>query len=489
MKSTSAFPSSASRVRAAAAVVVALGAAACSEPPSQVVRFGAITVVLSADPGEDPFSEATEFAVTVTTDREGDPPKTARAPAGTREIQVPAVQFVATIAIAVEGLDGNLVLSRGTQDSVVPANEPQEVPIVVKRLPGPRRVPNQPTTARSHHLTVPLKDKRTFFVGGCATTVGFPCPAPVAQTEFYDPATAVFLKGPLLPGGRANFGAAVVDARDARDGKEHIFVGCGETAASKADDQIFEIFPGSPPAFVIKLAIGRVGCSLSHLPGTGMLVVAGGRDLAGNSLQTAEMFTPTGVGTAYVAANPPTVQLLVRRAFHSALVLPDGKSILLIGGHDNDPFGSQTTPEVLSQLGSALLPRTVARRRPALFRQPDGTVAIAGVAAAVTVDTDARKVDRYDPVQKVFSLFASLSSPRTDAAAADLGARGIFLAGGKDTAGTALDHAEVVERDKTGVERGKLLETRVGASATPLSDGTVLLVGGRDEPSAERFLP
>ncbi len=452
----------------------ALGAlAACAEPPPQVVTHGPLSVTLAAEPGEDPFAEITEIGVTVEPDQ-GEP-KTATAPASARQIAVPTVRFEQSLTITVEGRDQGAVLSRGARGQVLPGKDSQDLTVVLKRIPGSRRTASPPLKARSYGAAATLAGGRVFLFGGHAPAGGVP------ETELFDPATRRFEAGPLIGDGRWDFGWTVSPG-----GK--ILVAGGQSAASTAERTVLDVSPSGPPSTAVLMAVGRVGCSVTFLPQTGNLLVAGGVDSANVRRQDAELFVPSGT---IFQKHPvsPTLSLALPRAFHSAVALPDG-SVLLVGG---DEPTAEVTPELIfpqkSPPTSVTVDRTLApRRQPVIVDLLDGLV-VAG-ASPSTTEALGRIVEKYDAGTRAFKGYTTLLAARIDPAVAKLGGgRGLFFAGGKGASGGVFSDAEVAVAGGTGFRPGNLFTSRVGATASLLPDGSVLVAGGRDEPSAEIFLP
>ena len=156
----------------------------------------------------------------------------------------------------------------------------------------------------------------------------------------------------------------------------------------------------------------------------GLVLIAGGRDSAGNSLASAELYNPAN-GTWAATGNLSAI-----RAGHRTAALSDGR-ILIVGGYGN--FASQT------HLATA---------------------------------------DLYDPATGTWSATGSLNAARQYATATKLPNGQVLTTGGNS--GTQLTSTELFTA-ATGVwtNAGSLLTGRYFHTATLLNDGRTLLVGGQ----------
>jgi hypothetical protein len=168
------------------------------------------------------------------------------------------------------------------------------------------------------------------------------------------------------------------------------------------------------------------------------------------------------------------------RAAHSAVVLPDGR-VLLVGGcvlASCEAGPASATVEAFDPTTRrfSVAGRLDSRRTSmALVPLPSGELLIAGGWSGSSV-TD--RLEIFDPKTGTARNAGRLSAARADIAAATLPDGRILLAGGYAD-GKALDLVEVFDPSDGGVaEIGRLASGRAGAGAALLRDGRILLVGG-----------
>ncbi|MEZ6185726.1 MAG: kelch repeat-containing protein [Planctomycetota bacterium] len=126
---------------------------------------------------------------------------------------------------------------------------------------------------------------------------------------------------------------------------------------------------------------------------------------------------------------------------------------------------------------------------------PDGSVWTAGGLQGGSLSLAGY---RYDPRTNTFTASDGLRIARRDASSARLSDGGVLVVGGRDAQGTALAAAEVFRLDAAGngATRGVpagLLQARTRPAIAPLQNGQALVVGGATSggpsPQAERFVP
>jgi hypothetical protein len=198
----------------------------------------------------------------------------------------------------------------------------------------------------------------------------------------------------------------------------------------------------------------------------------------------------------------------IARADHTATRLGDevGADVLLVGGQGADGLAIAQAELYRPLRGrfelvdGALL--GVPRWDHVALRLPGGFVLIAGGRAPdpdggppLPVDV----VELYDPVLGQFTIAGELPARagRTDLAASPLGDGRVLLSGGIGADGLAVDTVVIAALDPVSGQvtlspTDRLDAPRAGLATAALCDGTVLVVGGADEPGApeaERYDP
>src|SRR3990172_1267251 len=204
----------------------------------------------------------------------------------------------------------------------------------------------------------------------------------------------------------------------------------------------------------------------------GKVLIAGGKDAAGQALATAELFDPaTGVYSPLPAPMPAAVW------GHTATLLADGR-VLITGGNDTsgqplatahlfDPAAGAFTALSMSTPRSGHTASRLGDGRVLTAGGTDGSGALAGL-------------DLYDPGARTFHPAGSLLGPRQRHTATVLADGRVLLAGGSDASGP-LSSAELYDPQAGTVgPAGALNMARTLASAALLLDGTVLVAGGQD---------
>lgn len=286
-------------------------------------------------------------------------------------------------------------------------------------------------------VVAPLGDGSAFLVGGRDND-----DAPHSRVELIDPIAADVV--------------VVVDARLGVDGTAAATIGNGEVVVIGGRDGAGPIgtvwvlrtddATPEPPRQLgsATLATPRSGHTLTPLSaGAGALVlVSGGLDAADAPVAAAELYRPLTerFSTTFAAS------MVVPRHRHRAALLSDG-SVLVIGGVDVTGAAVPTMERFSLDGGftdAGELPDGAGLVDAALATLPDGRLLLSGGRTSPTgLPVTTAYVIGVDPFD-----------------------------GGIDV--TATDDLE---------------RPRAGHVTTPLCDGTVLSVGGEDEPTAERYQP
>ncbi|MFZ1612769.1 MAG: kelch repeat-containing protein [Holophaga sp.] len=252
----------------------------------------------------------------------------------------------------------------------------------------------------------------------------------------------------------------------------------------------------STPATLTVLAAGGPGTSLATgsmtaarafhsatlLP-SGKALVAGG--FSGTALATADLYDPTA-GT--FAA---TGSLTTAREYHSATLLDSGK-VLIVGGQTlgSAPTATAELYDPATGLFTATGSLAAARWDHTATLLPNGKVLIVGGRNATLVLASA---EIYDPATGLFT--ATTHAPvvsRTTHTATLLENGKVLLAGGQGVGSPTpvLFSAELYDPSTdTFIVTGSMSLPRYYATATRLSTGKVLLVGGAASAAAELYDP
>ncbi len=309
--------------------------------------------------------------------------------------------------------------------------------------------------ARSGHVAVTLKDGRTFFAGDLSAST---------PPSIFDPATGKFtavVAALITP--RYNAVATLLG-----NGKVLIVGGSNPndgTAVTTA-----EIFD---PATGIIAATGSPSVSRY---GSALVTLANGNVLAAgdnNQDNTAEIYDQTA-GTWSAAGNT----MGAGRVFASALLLPNGK-VLVVGGGPAavDLFDPSTG------LFTALAPLSIDRYTAAATLLQDGRVLVVGGLSGLTA-TQLDTAEIYDPTGAgTTTVVASkMSSPRYFFFTATTLQNGkVLVAGGQDAANVVVAPVDLFDPVTSAfTSPGALATPRFAHTATLLPNGKLLIAGGSD---------
>jgi hypothetical protein len=355
------------------------------------------------------------------------------------------------------------VLSTGTRTSPFPSARVASATAgaaVARGRIGPAARLSRPRAAHSATL---LPDGRVLIAGGC-TRSSCEVDAEGATAELYDPAAGVF-----APTGRMTVERVGHRAVLLRDGRVLLVGGWGR-AGPLASAELYDPSSGTfAPTGTLR---DRRGGHSATLLADGRVLVAGGTDGA-RELASAELYDPR-TGTF-----APSGDLLTARAGHVAVARPDGAVYVLggSGGRGNVLASAELfspSPGTFGRLGEM----TVPRHKHAAALLPNGLVLIVGGSDARDFAGRYTGVEVYDPAAGLFRALTALGRPRfkLEDAVVVLPSGAVLVAGGGD-------RAEILDPGTSGFRpvAGDLGAAWSFATATPLRDGRVLIVGGYDE--------
>jgi hypothetical protein len=351
---------------------------------------------------------------------------------------------------------------------------------------------------RLDHKAMLLPNGKVLVVGGFEAFGSAPFGVvqvdPNADTvELFDPATGTWeltgklntargngLAATLLQDGNVLVTGGVVDCRNAS-------CGFGTLVLYAKSAELYDVRSGTW-RFTGSMNSPRQGHTASLLA-DGRVLVAGGSSSFAHYFDSAELYDPgTGIWTDTGALN-------FGREGHSATVLQDGK-VLVFGGHihDNDmgewigiptaelydPVAGTWTPYDGPPEGTSFVShgRTV--------RLADGSVMSVGVEEIAYAGSNKSFV--FDPITRNWANSDRLITARFGHSTTVLSNGDVLVTGGRPSwSSPLLAGAERYQlRSKKWVLEGTLNTPRIGHSATLLPDGSILFAGGYapgDDPS------
>ncbi len=322
------------------------------------------------------------------------------------------------------------------------------------------------STARDEPTATLLQDGRVLIAGGAQE------PGDIKSAELYDPVTGEFTATGDMRESHGGLTTALLS-----DGRVLFAGGSGDTSA--------ELYDPATGKFSLtgSMTTARGPGARAILLPNGLVLVVGGDPgtVYSGVASSAELYDPT------TGKFSPTGPMTVTEVVDNATLLSDG-SVLVTGGSIETSSGDYyESAEVYDPAsGKFQATGTTAEERTGATATllKDGRVLIAGgwyddpVGPAWTAEV-------YDPATGIFSPTGDMEEPRAGHAATLLQNGRVLIAGGSEDDVCDpdfcwdLDSAELYD-PSTGlfVPAGSMSTPRTGDTATLLSDGQVLVVGG-----------
>lgn len=234
-----------------------------------------------------------------------------------------------------------------------------------------------------------------------------------------------------------------------------------------------EVFDPARNHFVMmgQLNEGRSGHTATLLP-NGTILIVGGVGRGWSFLASAEIFDPV------TGRSQPTGPLSVPRESHTATLLTDGR-VLVVGGHRGrheamEVYASAELYDPATRRFQPVGHLTTARHKHDAVRLSDGRVLVLGGADR----TDRRyyaTTEVYNPVTASFETGPSMVSTRYK-----IQGTTVLLASGDVLVASGARQAELLDRGSFTFHAvaGEFPSSYFFATATPLSSGDVVIVGG-----------
>jgi large repetitive protein len=324
--------------------------------------------------------------------------------------------------------------------------------------------------ARSNMTMTVLNSGKVLIAGG-RNSAGI-----TGTAELYDPATQTFTLIGSLNIARYDHAATLLD-------NGMVLITGGWNSAPVATAELYDPATGT---FTItgNLITARLYHTATHLQ-NGMVLLAGGSNGTGTIWSSAELYDPT------TGVFSPAGSLQVARRLATATPLNDG-TILIAGGLDSTGTAIASAEIYDPETGTFTLTGNLntARGLHTATLLNGGDVLIAGGSPSdASNEVPLASAELYNPATRTFSPTGNLNAPRTFASATLLNNGTVLIAGGEGPGSpnlVALTSAEVFDPVAgTFSSTGSLGVPRAARAAALLANGTVLLAGGYDLPSAK----
>ena len=291
-------------------------------------------------------------------------------------------------------------------------------------------------TSRFGHSAVRLLDGRVLVMGGTSFCNTVFC-SQTATAEIFDPATESFTSPGSMLSARTGFSATLL--QDGRvlvaGGFSHLCPGLFSCYLSSA-----ELFDPASGTFSStgSMTMPRSNATATEL-NNGMVLIAGGQDNSG-PLSTLEVFDPAK-GIFTLAGN-----MLTPRRLHSAVALSNGDVLLAGGNGDSSTLASTEVFETSANQSTAAGSMTTPRANHTATLLNNGEILFAGGESDTQLFPDSGSIlasaELFDPGSGQFAATASMNVARTGHTATLLSDGSVLVAGGRGAAGILAD-AEV----------------------------------------------
>jgi Galactose oxidase, central domain len=330
------------------------------------------------------------------------------------------------------------------------------------------------TTARWFHTATLLSSGKVLIAGGQDASRNF-----LASAELYDPVTGTFTATGSMTAARSGHTATFLfSGKVLIAGGEVGDSGMGGRPSAELYDPTFGTFTTVGAA-----TAARPEHTATLLPNGKVLIAGGvgwyGGDEVGTlfSFASAQLFDPS---SGQFAA---TGSMTATRCGHGAVLLPNGK-VLIVGGGQLSDISNGLVALASAELYDPTAGTFAATGSMATARYDHSATLLSGGKVLVAGGSESgntpafSSAELYDPNVGKFTATGSMTTAREFHTATVLPGWGVLVAGGFD--GTnAFASAEMYDPTAgTFAATGSMTTTRYGHTATLLSSGKVLIAGG-----------
>jgi len=314
------------------------------------------------------------------------------------------------------------------------------------------------TASRAAHTATLLPDGKVLVTGG------FSGGSSLASTEIFDPATQAFTTASNMSVARSGHSATLL-----ANGK--VLIAGGYNGNYLASAELYDpLTNGFTP--VSTMTTARSGHVATLLP-NGKVLLAGGVGTGWTFLANAELYDP--VSNAFTT----TGAMLTARESHTATLLNNGK-VLITGGHrGRHPaitiYSSAEIYDPATGAFTAAGDMTRIRHKHEAVLLADGRVLIIGGSDERDGNGAYVSAEIYDPVKNSFRATGNMNSPRYK-----LQGTAVLLRDGKVLIAGGANRAEVFDPSVNTFSyvAGDMETPRLFATATRLTNGQILITGG-----------
>lgn len=332
-------------------------------------------------------------------------------------------------------------------------------------LDGTLSATQQMTAERASHTATLLNDGKVLIAGGFVGEENT-----LASAETFDTTTNAFSSIGTMRVARSSHTATLLP-----NGKVLIAGGSNGNYLDSA-----EIYDPTTDKFTLtpKMTTARSG-HIAVLLNNGKVLLAGGVGTGWTFLASADIYDPTN--NTFTATGAMTTA----RESHTATLLRDGQ-VLIAGGHQGRraAITIYSTCEIYNPANGNFVSvgnLTVRRHKHDAVLLADGRVLIVGGSDERDGAGAYHNTEIYNPKNKTFTAVSNMNASRYK-----LQGTAILLKNGKVFIGGGADRAEIFDptTNTFAFVSGDMETIRLFATATLLQNGRVLIVGGYDNQNA-----